>query len=521
MRFRAAALSLIVFAYPLHAQEASYLTEPKRFETALAQITTKAGSDIDVGFFAVDDDELVVIGRVPGSGGGLVRWYVKAVELFGLHVNQLTGPEPVDTSGRNDVEGSLFRLSEIPLDRLPVILGRAERHVRFDSRARSGTVRIQRKAAVDDPARYGEVGWTIALKSYDESATVYTDAGGKVLGADIGETRRWRERHFHIGSGWPFDRAQDGFLKVVGRAPVVRSIVITEKDVTMTATAPDRPDLLRAWVWDGSTHDPAVRVGGTVDPDVQLDSPTYSLDDIDLSRVDALKDVAKQAAGPDAMFVDVMRIVAAADGTAAPQVVWDIDVEVSMPGLGPIRKLETASIRLNRDGVVAAVATPAENVAAAHRATPEGVVQTIAAFRQHFGDDMRIYDMHFREDTATVKRPHPSRPGMTINAMLKEDGVSDWSEFPLMMETEDDLFTLGALAGIDAALIASIREQAVAAIGIDGAEVERMSLSSGAPFWRDPKGRPLFDVRVGVPPDHRIGGYAVFSMDGKLVDAVK
>ena len=38
---------------------------------------------------------------------------------------------------------------------------------------------------------------------------------------------------------------------------------------------------------------------------------------------------------------------------------------------------------------------------------------------------------------------------------------------------------------------------------------------------RFPAGLPLIDVRVGAPPSHRNSGYAVFTLDGELVEVMR
>jgi len=514
MRFDAACLLLTFAGQAVNAQ--GYLDEPKRFHTALAQITTAAGGDVDVVDFVADTNEIVVISRDPKGGSGMVQWYIRDVEVLGLHASHLTGPEPVEAGRIKDVGGVSFSLSDFQTKLFAVKLVRAKVAAGLGGRSAISRVDIFRPAIADADTGFDSVRWLITVESAAERAQVIMDGSGTLIAADITGTNRWRDRYF-MTQDWPFQKAQEAFRAVVGSAPVVRQIEISAKEVTLTGYLPEAPDTPRAWVWDGGTYEPAVR---TVSPAALQGHLPFSLDNVDLSQVNRVRDAALLAIGPDGLIASAIRVTATPGSNGSPVANWEVDVKSPYKGNG-FPRAEVSTVILNMDGQVTEIVRPDEKRAAADKTRPNSVVATIAGFRDALGPTTRIYDIYFRQDRVTIKRPHPTEGGMTISIDLREEGLSDGSAFPVMMETDADLFDLDTLSVIDAALIESISRKAVAALGIEGGAVFRISMWSGQPFWRDPTGRPMFDVRVGVPPGFRSGGYAVFTMDGQLVDAIK
>ncbi len=514
MRPLALWLPLIFAAQMLHAQ--GYLDEPKRFQTALAQITTAAGGDVEVVGFRADDNAILVISRDPKGGPGLVEWDIQAVKVLGLHASRLTGPVPAKAQDDLSVGKVSFALAYFQTDAFARTLAAARSAVRMDGGTSVSQVEIVGPASFGAVTGIGSVRWFITVTSPGESAFVIMEGDGTYVGADISGTNRWRARYF-LTQDWPFHHAQQAFQWFVKSAPVVRSIEISPKEITLTAALPDAPDTLRAWVWDGGKYSPALV---SVTPPVVQRGVAFSLDEVDLTQIARVRDTAMRAVGPDALIAAAVRVTAAPGSGGAPLVSWTVDIKTTVKD-AIFPKAEITTVVLGMDGAVSAIVTPDDKRAVADKTLPDKLVATIAAFRDALGPTTRLYDISFRPDSATLKRPHPTRPGMTVSADLSDAGLRDGSEFPVMMETDADLFDLRTLSSIDAALIETIRTQAVAALGIEGGAIHRISLWSGQPFWRDPRGLPLFDVRVGVPPDFQIGGYAVFTMDGKLVEAIK
>jgi hypothetical protein len=118
-------------------------------------------------------------------------------------------------------------------------------------------------------------------------------------------------------------------------------------------------------------------------------------------------------------------------------------------------------------------------------------------------------------------RPDPAAPGMVADVRLDAKGLANWVPRPQMLETDADLFPLGTLAGLDPATLAAMAAQAVEAVAIPGAELYRLRIWSGSPFWQSTDRTPFVDIRVGLPPRYDVSGYAVFRLDGRFVEVVK
>jgi hypothetical protein len=126
-----------------------------------------------------------------------------------------------------------------------------------------------------------------------------------------------------------------------------------------------------------------------------------------------------------------------------------------------------------------------------------------------------------RDERVEMKVLDANDPGMTVDMVLRDTGLKLGIPFPLMMQTEADLFPLSRIAGLDVATLARMQAEAVEKLGFPGGAVFRMRVWSGEPFWRARDGTPFVDIRVGVPPSFNASGYAVFTLDGQFVEAIR
>jgi len=149
------------------------------------------------------------------------------------------------------------------------------------------------------------------------------------------------------------------------------------------------------------------------------------------------------------------------------------------------------------------------------------LVAGLAAFAERLGPDTPIWEVDARPDRISIDRPHPTQAGTVAILTLTAQGFRDERSFPRMMQTEADLFPLSALNTLTPQAIDAARNAGLAAVAIPGGELERLRLWSGAPFWRHPAGEPFFDIRVGVPPGGRPNGYAVVTLGGQVVEAIR
>ena len=513
MSFRSAiCLPLLLVAHHVDAQEISYLAEPKRFQTALEQLVTAVGVRAETLQIVVDTDEILLVARTDRDAP-LTRWMVRDVKFLGLHVNKLEEPLVLNPDRDIPVE-AFFPLSDIPIANLPVIVDRAATRAGLDRPGRDGRVLISRGEPKTAGMGTGPVGWTIRVGERDNIATAWASADGTVIGADITGTTHWRARSLLTQTYWPMAQAQSAFAAALGSAPAIRSIVFSRTEVTLTFGA----DVgARAWVWDGGNDAEPLREAAATPPTA---AGAFSLDAVDLTRFERVKDAAMQAAGPEAMTIDAVRILPEPEAAVGARPRWEVDVLTPYKGTGFPRAV-VVTVLLDAEGAVTGILSAEDLRAAADRTKPDALLKTIAAYREALGAQAQFYEIIVWPERAMIRQPHPTRKGMTLTTSLDEDGIGGETEFPVMMQTEDDIFTLADLAPLDAGVIEVIRTQAVAAIGIGGTEVYRMTLSSGAPFWSDRRGWPLLDVRVGSPPDFRDGGYVVFTLDGELVEAVQ
>jgi hypothetical protein len=182
---------------------------------------------------------------------------------------------------------------------------------------------------------------------------------------------------------------------------------------------------------------------------------------------------------------------------------------------------EKCVVQLTSKGIVMTTSLPRSQRAENGYLSGSGLLAGIKAVQAGFGSDAPVFEVTFRTDRVDVQALDQSDPSMTINLSLGTAGLRHGMGMPLMMQTEDDLIPLSRLAALDPPIMDRILKEAVRRVGVPGAEVYRVKIWSGSPFWNPANGMPLVDVRVGVPPNHSNGGYAVFTVDGQFVEMFK
>ena len=151
--------------------------------------------------------------------------------------------------------------------------------------------------------------------------------------------------------------------------------------------------------------------------------------------------------------------------------------------------------------------------------TPEAILASIEKLRTSLESGARLFEVSFNEDRASLSMMvSPKQPGVTFAVFLREKREES-SLRSTSMINQRSTFTFEDLARQEKAAIDSILARVKAAVPLPGAKAHRSRIWSGEPFWRPRQGMPYLEIRVGVPPRHDVGGYVVFSADGKLVDA--
>ncbi|HMO72446.1 MAG TPA: hypothetical protein PKC84_12555, partial [Paracoccaceae bacterium] len=309
----------------------------------------------------------------------------------------------------------------------------------------------------------------------------------------------------------PMALAARALVEEVGTGRALWEVAVWGDRVTVSANATGGGRALRELRFDGSRFVPTPH--GLVNTASLMGNIAFSAAEVDLAALPRVIAAAATAAGPQA---GPFRRAEAKASTAAgrPMVVWRLTF-----GAPNAPAADLTEVVLTPDALVQRVILPEAQRPPFEGHAGPGFTRALAEILSTFPPDTRIFEIDARPDRVSIERPHPTEGGKTARSTLSPRGLRADPDFPLMMQTEADIFDLSAVAGLTAETLDRIRADAVAAVGIPGGQAVRFRIWSGAPFWRHPAGQPFLDIRI--EGDNGRNGYAVFTLDGQGVAAFR
>lgn len=514
--------ALLAFAAPLRAD---YLNEPGAFATAWRALLPRMTDRVEPVQVEVDPDRIRVIVPVPGAWGDYDLWQVRRGTTALAGGDLVEGPLPMPRA--TALPAHSFRLDEVALDRMDAIVAAALDAAKAGEGAAAVSLAVRRLAHADSAP--GNVSIIVAVASPTRRGSVLVSADGRPVTAKMQDVAAPAPAPAPdpvappavaapaappAPPPDPSAAAAAALVAEVGPGAVVWEIEVRRNSLEVFVTDPSDARRVRrlrlteeGFRRDGiSMPNAAAHFGG---------SP-FALADARLPDLERIVAAGLAAAGDAAGELKTVKAALHTSG-AASRVVWTL---VLAPQGTSGREAETR-VAVLPDATVLRVVLPEAQRPPFRGDSGAGLVLALAELAAALGPDAMVWEVDARPGRVTVERPHPTQRGMTARIVFTDEGVKAGNDFPVMMQTEADLFPLSALAGLTPEAVEAARAAGLAAVGIEGAELERLRLWSGAPFWRHPKGQPFFDIRVGVPPAGRINGYAVVTLDGQVVRAFR
>jgi hypothetical protein len=186
-------LSLWSTSVPAKEPPATYLTSSELLQRAIGSLSDKIGRPPRIAHVEIEPKTITILTETaPGQPSSIEKWTITRFKYLFFDRDTVAGPEPYRGEGFTtdfaDIKGSFFDLSEVKLDRLGEITKGAIEHAGFADPARATSVSIRREMVRQPKPSYGGIYWSISLATNRETATVYTDAAGVIIGADLSNT---------------------------------------------------------------------------------------------------------------------------------------------------------------------------------------------------------------------------------------------------------------------------------------------------------------------------------------------
>jgi len=514
-------------ALPARAAE-SYLTTAGEAARAVARVSEALGGTPQVHTIRIADREVTVLA---GSSrpGDVDEWTVRqATRLFFFAVEVVDGPsaEPAPAIVADPASG-FFPLKAIALDKVGTVAARAIAYAKLQDEAAVLSIEIARRVSLLPSPAYGDIRWSIYVASARESATVYADAGGDIIGGDLSNTVRARTMDFLKDDDWPKETALASLLGAIGSKPIVRDVTIYPKSVQVKADHPTLPDNAVGYSWDlaGVTRSPVTSplFSGTAQ------EPALSLADVDFGPLAKVRDNAIKAWGNEKSTLNYMMLRLFSDGPGKPEQRWTVHfTDWGQPGELALFS-NGGSVELTADGTVRLADLPPARRPKRNWLEPAAAIEALAAIGEQFGTNARFAEIVVSNDSMKILAEVPDTPGTMRDYIASDRGLTasgmmmPWdAEFrPERLYRMEDLafFSAEKLNALTARTFSRLQVGSEMAVSRYTFSIGQIMSPDGSFMVPSPDGKVTLEIRL-ESPDGWKGGRITYSSTGEEIDIV-
>lgn len=522
------ALLLLLLAACLPARAADYLAEPGEAARAVGEIAAAFAGPPQAHTIRITDREITLVFRDPVHASKVNEWRVRTVRRLFLDFESTAGPTPVRTPDMvADLTSGLFPLDAVALDKVDRVAASAVAYAKLEDGGTVKSIEIARRVRLLPSPSYGDIRWSIYVASPRESATVYADAGGRITGGDLSNTSRARAMNFIADADWPKETALESLLGVIGPGAVVRDVTIYPKSVQVKADSPSAKDQTVGYSWDisGVTRSP---IASPLFPGTNANQ-AFSLTEVDLAPLGAIRDAAKKAWGNDKSSLNYMMLRRFTDGPAKPELRWTVHFN-DHTNTGELAIFTSSgTVELTTDGTVRVANLPASRRPHRDWLDPPTTLEIFGVLREQFGETARFAEIVVSKDSMSVLAEVPDNPGTMRDYHVNDRGISassmmmPWdAEFrPERLYTLDDIafFTAEKLGELTARTFTRLHVGPEMARSRYTFSIGQLMTPTGDYMVPSPDRKVTLEIRL-EGADGWKGGRITYSSTGEEIDIV-
>lgn len=491
------------------AERLTYLTSPDLRARALAALTRKLGEMPPVSKIEIDADRITVWTQSREAVHYTDSWTISRFRVLVLDRDNIDGPKPTDGDGIvAKREGSFFPFPGAGLEQIEATIADAIDMAKMEQRPAVTSLSIARQIGILPEPHYGEARWSIGLATPRETATVYADVRGRVIGADLSGTTRAQRLDLIADDDWPMAEAQADIAAVLGDRPL-NELRVYDTYVYFSANHPSEADTTSDYSWNlGGVRQgidtPALGFG---------DSTPFAIAELDLSKLPEVKAAALAAFDSPGATITYIEAEKPTDRAAAPQLVWSVDLKQADG--------EKGQVLLDASAKVLEVVLPESRAIAAQGPwlAPETVIGTLGRLEKEFGPDARFGEILINDTQGSVLVEDPQAPGQMANFIIDPQRIVRFGT-PMPWEAElnqQKSFRLADLASLDAAALGKYAATTLDTMRLEGAAVFRYTFSRNTLLLAPEDTRLLLEIRAGKD-DGWTSGWVTFELDGTVAD---
>lgn len=494
---------------PVIRENATYLNSGELRTRALTALTRKLDPMPPVSRIEVTQDRITVWTQSREAAHYTDSWTVSRMKLLVFDRDIVDGPKPTDGDGIvAKREGSFFDFADVGLQQIDTTIAEAIAMAKMEQRPDLTSLVIARQIGILPEPHYGEVRWTIGLATPRETATVYADIGGRVIGADLSGTTRAQRLDLIADNDWPMAEAQVDIAAVLGARPL-KELRVYDTYIYFSAAHPTEADTTSDYSWNLG----GVRQGIDTPAFDFGDSVPFAITELDLGKLPQVKSAALEAFASPGATITYINAEKPTDRAAAPQLVWSVDLKQADG--------EKGQVLLDANAKVLEVVLPEGRAIAAQGPwlAPETVRGTLKRLEKEFGPDARFGEILINDTQGSVLVEDPRAPGTMASFIIDAQRIMRFGT-PMPWEAELNeakSFRLADLAGLDAAALGKYADTTLETMKLEGAAVLRYTFSRNTLLLAPEDTRLLLEIRAGKD-DGWTSGWVTFELDGKVAD---
>jgi hypothetical protein len=490
--------------------------DPGRAEAAVAKIFDKANHPTKVLSVQIGVKELTVEVQDPAQPKHIDAWIDQLSDSTVGHwimPETVSGPRAVDPTLANpDLEANLLALKPSDLALVPDMIAAAIKRAALEDPATEVRLELRRQLHLLPVASSGPPQWDIQVSSGRERATIYADLGGKLTHANLDGTRRAQTLNYLAG-GPELDAVVALIADTMGKAQVIRRLIVYDHHLSFTAVNPEHPDRFSGFIAgiNGVYRDVDDTIAN-IGPKTATPPPLFGIAEVDWADLPKLQDAARTRLQLPGGRIGIVSLSRPDTAVGDPVVAWEINVAA------PDDQTVTGYVAFDVKGNVLRTKFPPGKGPKLDMLDAANAAPALAAIQGGLGAHAAVVELDFRTSGLLITARDPQKTDAQVVLEYHGENLSRSIMPPLNWPTfgPDWFFDVAAAQPV-AAHWTELQKDALARVGLAGGTVERITVSKQK-MMLPGNDRVLVEVRVEAG---QRGGRVVYDMTGRVVDVIK
>lgn len=440
------------------------------------------------------------------------EWRFGRLDLKVWTYERITGPEPVPPQLLDpDLEANLFDLDGIDFAAAPRLAWAAIERAHLEDPGQVTGMEIARSVAILPRPTAGAVRWTVEVSSGRETASVYADGRGTIIGSDLSGTDYARTIDM-TAAGGELVRAIEALKAAIPPDRTLEKVAIDDKQISIETSEPDKSgpfNVAAAGIGSFVTYrwtvDGLFRLAGGLNIGMIPGDP-FAIADVDWTRLSRVEELARQSLAMPKGRITEVTVTKPTEGVGTPVVVWTVEIEDGS---------DKGSAVIDAKGAVLSVLLPESRRPPADWLDPATAIAGLARIGKEFGPGAGFSAISFEKEKIEITAPDPRDRNSFTSVRLDDKGFHRWGS-PFSFYTANAAFTLDELKPLTAERLAQLEARTLARLKLPPGTVTDVTLSRGG-FDPSPKGLVSLEIRAALNPPFGRDGRVVYDINGAVI----